>query len=455
MQSNPRRHRSVRSLCFLLLLAILPTGAGLVAQQAEDGAGDEPRQEVNLVLSPNQRPLLRLAFPTPTGLGQLGAARAAGTTLEQTLRRDLEVSGHFALQGPSELGVLALTGDRSRDHELYRSLGNEMLLDVTLKEEPQKIILEGRVIDLKSGQQILGKLYRGEHRVARRIAHSFADEIVRYFTGRPGIAMTSIAFYSDRSGEKEIYLMDYDGSNQRPVTGHRTISMAPTWSPDGQGLTYVSFLRGDPGLFYVDLRTGNKRDLLVDGHPNISPSFSPDGSRLAFARSLEGNTEIFTCRRDGSDLQRLTHARGIDTNPAWSPNGREIAFTSNRSGSPQVYVMDAEGANLRRISFSGQYNEGASWSPDGTRIAYASRQRGGRFQIAITELVTLETTLLTNGAASNEAPAFSPDGRFIAYTSNRGHGPQIEVVDIKGGTPRRLTSEGRNFAPNWSGFSAR
>ncbi len=53
--------------------------------------------------------------------------------------------------------------------------------------------------------------------------------------------------------------------------------------------------------------------------------------------------------------------------------------------------MDSEGANLRRISTQGSYNDGAAWSPDGTRLVYASR-RGGTFNIAITDLVTLETS---------------------------------------------------------------
>ena len=65
--------------------------------------------------------------------------------------------------------------------------------------------------------------------------------------------------------------------------------------------------------------------------------------------------------------------------------------------------MDAEGANLRRLTFEGDYNDGAAWSPDGTRIAYASR-RSGRFDIALTDVVTLESRLLTSGPGSNETP---------------------------------------------------
>ena len=93
-------------------------------------------------------------------------------------------------------------------------------------------MLEGRLVDLKSGQAIVGKRYRSQFNLARRVGHTFADEIVLFFTGRRGVALTTIAFYSDRDGgAKEIFLMDADGANQRRITGHKSISMSPAWRP--------------------------------------------------------------------------------------------------------------------------------------------------------------------------------------------------------------------------------
>ena len=352
--------------------------------------------------------------------------------------------------------MLSLTGDPQRDFEMYRSLGNELLLVGDLKEEPGRLVLEGRVFDLQSGEVVLGKRYRGVPAVARRIAHTFADEIVLTFSGRRGIALTSIAFYSDRNGFKEVYLMDSDGSNQRAITGHQSISLSPAWSPTGTEITYVSYFSGVPGLYLVNVETGAKTPVLTSGNLNISPSFSPDGRRIVFARSIGGgNTEIFICNRDGSNLRQLTHSSGIDTNPDWSPSGQNIAFTSSRTGSPQIYVMDTQGANLRRVTFDGDYNDGASWSPDGTRLVYASRRRG-TFDIAIADVVTLESRLLTNGGGSHETPSFSPDGKRIVFTTKRSAGSenrtQIYVMSASGGEVRQVTRQGNNFGPSWSGF---
>ncbi len=384
---------------------------------------------------------------------------AAANTVDSTVRQDLLISRAFAIQGQTELSVLELTGEPARDFELYRSLGNEILLQIEVLAEGDQVVVEGRVFDLASGDSLLGKRYLGDSSVARRMAHSLADEIVLLFTGRRGIALTTIAFYSDRQAEnriKEIYLMDADGQNQRPITNHRTVSLTPAWSPTGTAVAYTSFFSGLPGVYVVDLPTGQKRPVVTEGSFNASPTFSRDGRSIAFARSVPGgNIEIFVTDTAGGNLQRLTNSRGIDTNPAWSPNGRQIAFTSDRGGNPQIYIMDADGTNVRRISRSGRYNDGAAWSPDGARIAYAQREAIERFDIVAVDVVTGEARELTSAPGSHETPTFSPDGLRIAFAGKYGSGrgaTQIYVMGDDGSDVRQLTSEGNNFSPSWSGY---
>jgi len=442
---------------FLLALLTCLAGPQTSFGQELPAASDQGDPEVTVELHGRQRSRFRLAMPPMEGANLLSPdlARAA-RDLEQTLRSDLDASGVFLVQGPAELSVLTLTGDPQRDFEMYRSLRNELLLTTEVKQEPGKLVLEGRVFDLQSGEVVLGKRYRGVPEVARRIGHTFADEIVFFFSGRRGIALTSIAFYSDRSGYKEVYLMDADGSNQRAITGHQSLSLSPAWSPTGGEITYVSYFSGVPGIYLVNVESGVKTPVLTSGNLNISPSFSPDGRQIVFARSVGGgNTEIFVCSRDGSNLRQLTHSSSIDTNPEWSPSAQHIAFTSSRTGSPQVYIMDSEGANLRRVTFDGDYNDGASWSPDGTRLVYASRRRGS-FDIAVADVVTLESRLLTNGGGSHETPSFAPNGKRIVFTSKRSAGrenrTQVYIMDADGGDVRQVTREGNNFGPAWSEF---
>jgi TolB protein len=422
------------------------------------GEPGPPQRDITVVLpGSNQLPVIQLAFPAVPNLASLfGTAANAGRELEQTLRADLERTGVFEILGPQELAVLTLSGDLEKDADQYRSLGASMLLQNELKLEGDRLVLEGRLVDLASKQTIVGKRYRGTFDLARRIAHTFADEIVLFLTSKKGIALTSIAFVSDRDGggNKELYLMDYDGHDQRRVTGHKSISMSPAWNGAGDTLAYVSFFNGGPALYMADVATGRKSPLVTEGSLNVSPGFSPDGRLVAFARALGANIEIFVCNRDGSGVRRLTNSPGIDTNPAFSPSGQEIAFTSSRAGSPQIYVMDVEGSNVRRVTFEGDYNDGAAWSADGTRIAYATRVERNRFDLAILDLVTLAAQKLTNGPGSNESPSFSPDGRRIAFASTRAGGSQIFALDARsGGSVEQLTFQGNNTAPDWSPYA--
>ncbi len=442
---------NLQNLRAAALLAALALCAGLAPVAAQ-----EDETDLFLVLDPNQRAQFRLAYPASTlSPGFAADAREPAREFEETLRADLEGSGIFLLQGPRQLDVLRLTGDQATDAELYRSLGNELLLETEISTEDARMVVEGKVTQLQGRRFVLGKRYRGSFQVARRMAHTFADEIIRHFTARPGLSLTSIAFSSDRdgNGRKEIYVMDYDGWNQRPLTAHQTLSLSPDWSPDGRYLAYVSYLDGDPGIYSVDVKTGAKKEIVTSSTLDISPSFSPDGRSIALARSVgRGNSEIFVCDRDGGNLRQITRSSGIDANPAWSPNGKEIAFTSSRGGSPQIYVMSADGSNLRRVTFEGDYNDGAAWDPKGTRLVHATR-RGNQFDLAITDLVTLESKVLKRSTGSHESPAFSPDGRKIVYASTREGSTQIYVLDLAGGEETQLTRTGNNQSPAWSGFA--
>jgi TolB protein len=450
----------MRSRATHFAAAVVLLGVGLLLPRifAQEPPAAAPPEEqppsVTLVLDQKGQKLIKLGIPPFRRLTAFsGDAAKVAQELEQVVRQDLQNSGYFQISGPEAFQALSLTGDFARDLEAYRSTGVETLLMGDLRAETDKVVFEGRLFDVASGQAILAKRYRGALPVARRIGHTFADEVILFLTGQRGISLSSIAFTSDRTGQKEIWVMDYDGQNQRRITGHRSTSMSPSWSPDGESLAYTSFFNGPPGIYLAELASGRKRPIVSSGSLNTTPTFSADGQRVAFARSVDGNVEIFSTDRGGSKLRRLTHSGAIDTTPSWSPTSGQIAFTSGRAGNPHIYLMDDEGSNQRRLTFEGDYNDGAAWNPTGDLIAYASR-RGGRFQIAVTNVVTLGTQVVTSGAGENESPTFSPDGRKIVFVSRRTGKKQLYVMDLDGGKVRPLTTEGNNDMPDWSRLPA-
>lgn len=445
--TTQKTHRPHRRRTALVTAATLLASLAITVQAQE---GDERTSIV--VTDANARSQVRLAFPEVSIDGSLtGVYRDAAEEVAQTLRDDFEQALLFNVQGPTELSVLTLSGQRGHDFDQYRSLGNEVVLLASLSKEGggDRLVLEGRAYDLPSRQLVLGKRFRGTRDQTRLIAHTLADALHYQFLGRPGLMLTTIAFHSNRDGFQELYLMDYDGHNQRQISAHKSTSGYPSWSPLGDRLGYISYYSGTPGLYSVDLASGRKTPVFREGTLNLSPTFSPDGRTIAFSHSQSSNVDIYTCGLDCQQPTRLTTSEAIDTNPAWSPDGTQIAFTSSRSGRPNLYVMAPDGSAVRRISFEGDYNDGASWRFDGGQIVYASR-KDSRFRVAVTNLVDLETRILTEGPDSYEEPSFSPDGQRIVFSVRRGSESQIFVMNADGSGWRQLTHEGNNAAPSWS-----
>ena len=446
----------------VVVAALLCGAPSLGAQQEPETPlpAEQLPSDVEVVLDREAALRLNLAVPRS---GRPPGARPefldAMSEVEQTLREDLAFTQLFDVQGPEVLSAVRLTGDRAKDLEQYRAYGNEVALLTEFKLSGEELILEGRVYDLASGQFILGKRFNGGIDLARRFAHAMSDEIVLYFTGRRGIAMTAIAFVSDREGEssKEIFLMDYDGHAQRRITGHISTSLSPVWARDGSGLVYLSFFEGQPGIYWADLTTGRKTAILAEEQPAYSPSICPDGDTVVFARPLRTNRknmEIFAVSRSGGAPRQLTRSSRIDTNPGCSPDGARIAFTSSRSGTPQIYLMGIDGADLTRVTFEGRYNEGASWHPDSSRLVYSRRaDRGDRHDIAVVDLVTGQDQLLTIGPGSHENPSFSPNGEWIGFDSQRRGGRRhIFIMSQDGRYTRQVTTRGNNSHPSWSDY---
>lgn len=416
------------------ILAILLTSVAL--------AQDEIYLEIT------QPGLRRVAVAAPPLMVLPGTPADAARSFQETLDGDLAAAAPIAIV---ERRLYALVEDDPRPevlNERWRSIGAQFLLSGTIVRAGGQLVVEARLVDLGSGEFAFAKRYRAGISATEVVAHTMANDLVQVFTGRPGPFLSRIAFVSDRSGSSELWVMDWNGANQKQLTKHDALALGPTWSPDGRHLVFTSYLRGTPALYLLTPSEGYLKLLWDKGGVNSSASVSPDGRTVAFASSRDGNVDIYTIPIDGGDAQRLTTARGIDTQPAWAPNGRQIAFTSTRSGSPQLYLMDADGSNVRRLSFGGLFHDEPSWAYDGTRIACTTRDEG-TFQIATIDAVTNERTVIP-APGNNESPCFSPEGSMIAFESDRTGMPQIYVTDANG-QPRQLTTQGANHSPAWVG----
>ncbi len=335
------------------------------------------------------------------------------------------------------------------DYMPWLNAGFDLLVrsEYTLKNE--RLTIEFRLFDVVNRKLITAKRYLGVAKDLRRFSHMFADEILLALTGDKGAFTTKIAYVSNQTGNKEIYVMDWDGYNPLPLTKNGSINMNPDFSPDGREIIFTSYKRGNPDLYRRSLY--NTAEVVLSNRKglNITGSWSPDGNKIALALSKDGDAEIYTLNKDGSHPVRLTINPALDLYPAWSPDGNRIAFVSDRLGKPQIFIMNADGGDARRLTTSGNYNVNPRWSPKGDKIAYSRMTEGGFNIFTIAPDGSSDTQLTTDG--NNENPSWSADGRFICFVSKRSNGDGIYVMRADG-TGQIKVSQGKGiyFQPVWS-----
>ncbi|HET6373379.1 MAG TPA: Tol-Pal system beta propeller repeat protein TolB [Candidatus Polarisedimenticolia bacterium] len=414
-------------------------------------ASDPNRPQIDLTISGSavrQIPIAIPALQSPSAALASGNAQA-GETIRSVVSADLLYSGLFNVLPPSLYETVTSAPGRIPLRD-FAAIGAQGVVSATLSTDASGIVVEGLLFDSKSEALITGKRYRGAASLARDIAHRIANDVLIAYTGRAGVSLSRLVMVGKVSGAKEIFVMDYDGSDIKQLTKNGTLNMSPAWSPDGRRLAFVSYRQGNPRLYIYSGEDGSLHDSTPPGSELcVAPEWAPDGRSIAFSSSSSGDSEIFVLDVATGRSKQITFSRGSDTAPAWSPSARELAFTSDRSGSPQVYLMDAEGANIRRLSFEGDYNDSAAWSPSGDRIAYASR-KDGRFDILVHDVRSGRTSRLTQNSGNNENPRWSPDGRHIVFSSNRRGSYRIYTMDADGNRQESIDTPFEATMPDWS-----
>ncbi len=432
-----------RALPLLGLCAFAPVLAG--AQTRQPTPTPAP-QELELTIRKEGLRRLAVAVPELLPSGSAALTSAVVGPFSATLRSDIEYSTVFVLADPALYPALMRDPTAPDAADRWLSGGAEVLVDTRAEVSGDRVAIEARVWDLKSRRMILGRRYSGGASSVSRMAHTLANDLVKYFTGKDGPYLSTIVYVTQNGRNKEIAAMDFDGRNVRPLTAHKSLSI----NPNGRGgkIVYTCYVSQFPQIFSMNIDGTDKKEIPSGVDLNASPSISPDGTQIAFAGAQRGNSDIYVMGSSGGNLRRLTNTRSLEAAPEWSPTGRQILYTSDQTGVPQIWLMEAEGTGARQFTFAGNWNDEGTWSPDGSRIAFACRNEGD-FNICVMDVATGRTVQLTS-EGSNSHPAWSPDGEKIVYQSRRGGSTQVYTMDSSDGrNKRQLTEGGGNSQPVW------
>jgi TolB protein len=308
-----------------------------------------------------------------------------------------------------------------------------------------------------AGAQVIGKLYFGsiDDAGSRKVAQEFAADIVSRFGGK-SLVGSRIFFVSNRSGNKEIWSMDYDGANQKQLTFYKSISTFPAVSADGTKIAFTSYLRGNPSILIHSVETGrNLRFYNQAASMNAASDFTPDSQQVLFSSTAGGlrYAQLFVASTDGTNFRRLSNSQAIEVEPKANPKtGRELVFVSGRSGMPQIYKMNMDGADVVRLTTGEGEAVNPAWHPDGQHIAFAWTRgfEPGNYNIFVMDVATRQFVQLTHGTGRNENPTWAPDGRHIVFSSNRDGRQQIWTMRADGTELKKLTTQGLNEKPVWT-----
>ena len=290
-----------------------------------------------------------------------------------------------------------------------------------------------------------------------------------YFVFAKAPTTPKILFTSTRDGNREVYSMNPDGSEQVNLTQHPAEDLEAVWSPTGEQILFVSNRR--------DLRPRGNRDLYLmdpDGS-NVqrvfkrkieawreNPTWSPDGKQFAYSSIDWGRLE-FACHIATLGEQESEFL--VDGSfPAWSPDGTEIACTV----AERLTLINIRTGTQKQLLPKNveSFQRDPSWSAAGDKLAFAWNKHPvppPDADIHVHDVWQDKTTiyiinrdgtdlqqLVEEAGPYAQSPALSPDGKKVLYTREiKGHF-QIFKLDLNSGIRSQLTHIlGWNTGGDW------
>lgn len=182
---------------------------------------------------------------------------------------------------------------------------------------------------------------------------------------------TQIAFSSNREGHWDIYLLDLPTGKIVRVTSTSQYDGAPSWSPDGQWISYESYDGVNLNIMIQSVSdpTTPAIQLTQNSGNNYSPAWSPAGREVAFVTDRAGSCEIWTARLDTVDnrFNMVVGQVSVDyTSPAWSPDGSQLSWTRTQSGLSQIESASVQNSyqDVRTVADGVR----SLWSPAGDAL---------------------------------------------------------------------------------------
>ena len=267
-----------------------------------------------------------------------------------------------------------------------------------------------------------------------------------------------IAFWADREGSRDIYLMNPDGTDQVKITHHRAQDFTPVWSPSGEQILFVSNRDGTFDLYLMDPDGTNVKRVFEKEALRASPAWSPDGKQIAYSRIIRDEPVIHIATLGEENEERIAFGGYV----SWSPDGSELAFISGWAAKKVKITLFNLRTGSEKILFPREaipswMSHGARWSPTGEKLAFSWLHRVPFKDFIETETIytvnrdgTGLTQIIAEAGPRAVLPVWSPRGDALLYERFVGRQSfHIFKVSLARGKIEQLTHIGWNHLGDW------
>lgn len=253
--------------------------------------------------------------------------------------------------------------------------------------KPQGLILLGCLLFFAGAILMLTQAAHAQSMLPGKELTTDAANDLRPFWSPDG---KQIVFFSNRSGTYNIWVMNADGSSQRPLTQGSADDRRPSWSPDGKWIVFDSDRSGDRNIWIVSAKGGDPIQVTHDSASDSFPSWSPDGQHIAFYSYQDGKMDLRLV--DVGDLLQGGQASQprplTDTiadekkyqctfachTPTWSPDSSQIAY--ERNNHTEIWVVGIDGGSPHQVVAQGPHEHFPWWTADGRLLILSERVTG-------------------------------------------------------------------------------
>jgi Tol biopolymer transport system component len=217
----------------------------------------------------------------------------------------------------------------------------------------------------------------------------------------------------------------------------------PSYSPDGSKVVFISNRDRNREIYIMNADGSAPIRLTHTATEDESyPSISPDGAQIVFTRTrsrpARADTRrdcVWVMRVDGSSQRPLTEALEEADCPSWSPDGRAIVFYGQWRGwfPPRVWIVNSDGTNPRALHPIGKF---PCYSPDAKSLVMVDDQwpRGRPCEITISASDGSRARHITTTPRYKVSPRFTPDGKSVTFALDRDRKSHNEFIEY--GRPR-------------------